>query len=209
MYKMDVVREHLNHGERLIWIDLDTLVFADLSPMIQEDVGCVVGWQNGKMGLRSKLVLKMFSGVNVLPKFDVYGDLWSLNLKALDEISSLRMEQKEKNISRPWYDLQGYMSILMSQGSTNFKILQEIMPNYSYGFQCSNYKHPDVEFFKPKIINKELHCPDNQGIGLGSKVGSISFTSPTFKRTILSDPVNFSAILDPDVREWLKKWFYV
>lgn len=209
MYKMDVVREHLIHGEHIIWIDLDTLVFVDLSPMVQEDVGCTVGWQHGKRGLPKELVLKMFSGVNVPPKYDSYGDLWSLNLKALDEIASLYKEQTEKNITRPMYDVQGYMSILMSQGSTNIKILQQIMPNHSFGFQCSNFTHPNVEFFKPKIMNQELHCPDVQGIGLGSKVGSISFTSPTFKRTILSDPVKFSSISDPEVREWFKRWFFL
>lgn len=208
-HKLDVVTEHMARGERLVWMDLDTLVFVDLTPAFREDVAWAVGWSHGKSGVGSAAELaQIYSGVNVSPKLEVNGDLWLLNMDAINETIALETELKQNNATLPAYDLQGYFSILLTRNSTNFKVLQDIIPDYSYGFQCSSFSHPTATAFRPQVIDGELHCPDNQGVGLSSKVGSISFTSPTFRDVILRDPVNFSGISVPASREWLKQWFY-
>eukprot|EP00977_Amphora_coffeiformis_P018018 scaffold6091_cov164-Amphora_coffeaeformis.AAC.2 len=145
-------------------------MFTDLSQAFAEDIAWVVGRGHGKNGT-GEISGRFFSGTKVPLKFEVMGDLWSLNSKAFAEVFALESEQAQKNITRPEYDLQGYMSILMAKGSSKFKLLQDMMPDYSFGFQCSGSLHPMPENFRPEVIEGELHRPDKEDNGLGSKVG--------------------------------------
>eukprot|EP00523_Entomoneis_sp_CCMP467_P011882 CAMPEP_0168718390 /NCGR_PEP_ID=MMETSP0724-20121128/492_1 /TAXON_ID=265536 /ORGANISM="Amphiprora sp., Strain CCMP467" /LENGTH=231 /DNA_ID=CAMNT_0008764899 /DNA_START=306 /DNA_END=998 /DNA_ORIENTATION=+ len=201
-YKLDIFLKHIQQGERLVWTDVDTLVLTDLTPAMERNISWGVGWENGITGLTGGKRLHVYSRVKVEPSNQIQGDLWTLNLQGIKDVLLLEKEQVENNIAKPVYDLQGYFSILMSNGWPNFHLIQHLMPDYSFGFQCSGFKHPNKETFKPKVINGELICPDSDGIGLGSKVGAMSFTAHSFKKMILRDPVNFSAVSDEDSRQW-------
>ena len=82
-----MISEHLDKGEQLIWLDLDTLLFTDLSQTLRNGVAWVVAWERGKNGIGSKGgQMWLYSGTLVPPKFAAMGDLWSLNSKAIAEV---------------------------------------------------------------------------------------------------------------------------
>jgi hypothetical protein len=203
-YKLDIVTSHLINGERMVWIDADTLVFTNLTPAFLKSPSWVIGWQHGK----SKSGSSVISDITIPDEFNSQGDLWAVNLPAIKEIENLETQLVKKSSSNlPLYDLQGYFSILMTQGSTNFKLLQKIMPEFNFGFHCSNYNHPNITNFTPYVEHgNHLHCTDKQGLGFPKEIGAISFTSLTFKAMVLD--TNGIVTQSTSVRRWFRRFFF-
>jgi len=196
-YKLDIMANHLRQKERVIWIDLDTLVFTDLSSTFRQASTWVVGWQHGKHGVDQDLISIM--GRPIPSQYDSLGDLWAVDLDSIKEILDLEQSLTVK----PTYDLQGYFTLLLAQGSHNFRLLQDLMPHYAFGFQCSNFEHPTSSNLDLKVSGHHLQCADKQNLTLGTLVGSISFTAPTFQALFR----NGLEIADADARGCLEDWF--
>ena len=141
--------------------------------------------------------------------FQAYGDLWALDARAIQDVVALENDLVERGIEKPKYDLQGYFSILLAKNMSNIQLLQDILPEYSYGFQCSKFDYPTKRNFNAKVMHGLLHCPDVQKIGFASQVGTISFTASTFMEMMISEPRHFSKFPNAPVREWLQQWFYL
>jgi hypothetical protein len=203
-HKLNIMSKHIRSGSRVVWIDVDTLIFTDLREAFELSSTWVIGWQNGNKN-RNKHV--KISGVSIPPVFDAQGDLWSVDSDAIEEVVALEKSLKVK----PRYDLQGYFSILLARGSSRFRLLTDVMKNYTFGFQCSNYEHPTTSNFEPLIIDNQIHCRDRQDVGTSTRVGSISFTAPTFRRMFLSQPSDISEmsqVTNRRARNWLIHYFH-
>lgn len=198
-YKLDIMELHLKRNENVVWIDTDTLVFTDLRSVTTVASSWVVGWEHGR---HFEAEHRVIAGVPVPPEFEALGDLWTIDLETIQELRELETTQSRK----PMYDLQGYFSILMTQGSTRIDLLQRLMPGRSFGFQCSNWAHPNDENFQPIILENELHCKDRQGIEMSpSRVGAISFTANTFKTLMIQKGMLPNQ--DPKVASWFHRHF--
>ena len=183
-------------------IDVDTLLFVSLSSKNIKASSWAIGWQHGKTG---KAFIDMGekgeNTVPVAPSNDVQGDLWEVDLGTIQDVRNL-----EKTLhNKPTYDLQGYFSLLLERSEHKMHLLQSLLPMYSFGFQCSDYKHPTNNNFLPRIINNKLDCPDRQKIGFSSTVGSISFTAVTFKSLMLGKEMLPKQ--RTEVRQWFKRYF--
>ena len=201
-HKLNIMSKHVRHGTRVVWIDVDTLVFTDLTKAFEGSSTWVVGWHTGNKNLGKDY---RTSGVAIPPRFQAQGDLWSVDSDAIEEILVLEKTLKVK----PEYDLQGYFSILLARGSSRFHLLTDVMANFTFGFQCSNGEHPNKSNFDPRVVDNELHCLDKQNTGLSTRVGSISFTAPTFSKLFLSGDISkMSNIANEEVRDWLIMFFY-
>jgi len=66
--------------------------------------------------------------------------------------------------------------------------------------------------FVPQVIpgDYNLHCFDNFGLNIRSRVGSISFTAGTFNHLFLQEPLadKFALVQNVTTREWLNNFFY-
>jgi len=203
-HKLNIMSRHVRSGTRVVWIDVDTLVFTDLREAFELSSTWVIGWMHGNRN-RDKYV--KISGVPIPPVFETQGDLWSIDSDAIEEVLALEKSLKVK----PEYDLQGYFSILLTRNSSRFRLLTDVIKNYTFGFQCSNYEHPTTSNFQPIVVNNQLHCRDRQNLGTSTRVGSISSTAPTFKKMFLAengDIFQMSQVSNNVARSWLKNYFY-
>ena len=121
--KLDIVLNHLSSGERVVWIDLDTLVL-DTLPFT---VSWVIGWEMGHA-----TPLRNMGDLWVQPRSQAQGDIWFINEAIARRI--IDMEQGLKVL--PAYDLQGVFSIMLEQNIASLVVLQDIW-NRSVGFKCS------------------------------------------------------------------------
>lgn len=203
VYKLDIIEQHLRQGERVVWIDVDTLLFVSLSSKNINASSWVVGWHHGKRGQGAIYMGQNGDSSSPIknPANEAQGDLWEVDL---DVIQSVRTLQSASDV-KPTYDLQGYFSMLLESGKHNLQLLQLVMPNYNFGFQCSNYNHPSFSNFYPLIKENKLHCTDRQGLGFPSPVGSISFTAPTFLDLMLGKTMMSKQ--SPEVRAWFERYF--
>jgi len=149
-HKLDIIQDHLfgDKPERLIWIDIDTFVFEDLTELYNSGKSWVIGNQHGK---RTGLEIL---GTPIPPAFDAQGDLWMIKDRAsIDEILHLEESIIDPN-NRPTYDLQGYFSVLLSRASKHFRLVTDIVDR-NFGFQCSNYEHPmPGESYKTEVCQE-------------------------------------------------------
>ena len=209
--KLDIVEKLIHEtGKRIIWIDLDTLVFTDLS--IADPSSWVVGYQHGfcSSGNCSAEHKNMggYFDRNIEPRFDAFGDLWALDRPA---IHALR-EYENLHISRgqplPLYDLQGYFTLMLQDRVLPASLLHEHLDS-NFGFACSRSEHPTPWNMELYIMNNTLKCHLNDLEGIYSeRVGSISFTAPTFQSLFpASSELDFSWIADEEVRKWFRSWF--
>lgn len=210
--KLDVAEQLiLSRGKKIVWIDLDTLVFADLG--ITSKKSWLVGYQNGGCdgakncswehianGGESKLEIK--------PKFDALGDLWSLDLKAIAAVRLYESEHVKSGLPLPKYDLQGYFSFMLQDQELPAVLLHDVI-DCNFGFFCSDFKHPSSENMELAVVQRRLICPKRANVEMSEWVGAISFTAPTFQELLLrTDNVDFSWIGDREARSWLENWFF-
>mmetsp|Transcript_22788 Transcript_22788/g.53762 ORF Transcript_22788/g.53762 Transcript_22788/m.53762 type:complete len:416 (+) Transcript_22788:133-1380(+) len=200
--KLDTFELHLRDGASTVWIDLDTVVLDKIA------VNATAPWVYAYHHGRKEDIHKS--------KNFVYGDMWSLDRKAIHDIRDLEMRLLEANGAgigfaaqfdrRNWlgknavwkglpeYDLQGYFHLLLREDRSSLAVVQDLHPENAFGFDCSGNQHPS-----PENLGKKIRGWDEEGAGLGCgedgfgrlrKAASISFTSTTFKQvfqTIFSD----------------------
>lgn len=199
----------LKHKTNVVWIDLDTLVFVDLSSTFSISSSWVIGYQNGAclQGNCTRDVIPC----PIDPENDAHGDLWSLDLKAIQRVRWLEESLLREGRPLPKYDLQGYFSMMMQNKLWSAKLLQDVLP-FSFGFHCSGYLHPTAEnlkLFLDRNLSSGLRCPAQTGLDVPEEVGTMSFTAPTFQKLFLdSESLTFDFISDEHVRNWLHDWFY-
>jgi len=202
--KLDVVEELLRRGhDHVVWIDIDTLVFVDLAKVFELSATFLVGFQHGSCGGRSDCTRE---DVHITPEFDAHGDLWSIDLSTIDKVRKFEhMYLSNSSNSLPRYDLQAYFSFMLQAGILPPSILvHRILPTYNFGFVCSDFKHPTSSNLHLFILNDQLHCQDAV-LKMPKTVGSISFTSPTFRKMFLNEDIpTFSSVRNPEVRRWLE-----
>ena len=197
-------------GARVIWIDLDTLVFVDLAQTFRQSSSWVVGYQRGAncSGLRA-CFRSMYSKVR--PEFDALGDLWSLDRETVTKVREFERRRILSNARKPpKYDLQTYYGQMLEEETLSSDgLLHKLFPNYNFGFFCSNFMHPTVENLKLSIDEEgNLICPRLPNVKMGERVGAISFTAKTFQSTFSVDGDAFEVISHPGARRWLRDWFY-
>jgi len=202
--KLDAVEEVLVRDKNdVVWIDLDTLVFIDLTQIFIKSKTWVIGFQHGNC---EHCVKESFA---INPAFDVQGDLWALDAKTISKVRMFERTQISKLNKLPNYDLQAYISLMLQRRLLSADILlQTILPTFSYGFACSHFQHAESSyaFF---IIDGQLMCPVPDASTASQHPGVVSFTSPAFKRLFLSaEEITFDKIEDPEVRSWFRSWFF-
>lgn len=193
--------------KRVIWIDLDTLVFVNLERTFEFANSWVVGFHHGDCR-RLKRCSKL--GIEIPSEFDIQGDLWSLDFQEIDEIRKLEREMTMTGQDLPVYDVQGYLSILLTQNKISPKLLHRILP-FNFGFACSDFHHPSEINLELMSDSSSVYllCPLHDGVDMPMEVGSMSFTAPTFTHLFLgSDQPNFSFIKSESVVLWFLCWFY-
>ena len=215
--KLDVVEDLiLQQGGRVVWIDLDTLVFTDLACAFQRGASSwVVGYQRGIQckGLKHCAASHFQS---VRPEFDVLGDLWSLDLAAIEKVRDYERRWVSSRWMRrpPKYDLQAYFSLMLESGALPESVLlHNILPDLNFGFTCSNFQHPtsaNMEISVDKDDAQRLRCRVPKGVKMSARVGTISFTAWSFQKMFLDEekPTFDSLSDDEDVCAWFARWFY-
>ncbi len=205
--KLDVVEDVLlKYGGRVIWVDLDTLVFVDLSDTFKVATSWIVGYQRGADTIFRKIFSK-----KVRPEFDALGDVWSLDAKTIGKVRDFERRVISQMKTPPKYDLQTYFGLMLEEGSlSRDNLLNRLLPSMNFGFFCSNFNHPTSKNLKlSQDANGTLVCGLKPGVEMGARVGAISFTAKSIVPMLLTQEyTDFDAIRDLKAREWLKKWFY-
>ena len=221
--KLDTFELHLRDGASTVWIDLDTVVLDRLA--VNATAPWVYAYHHGRK-----------EDINKSRNF-VYGDMWSLDRKTIRDIRDLETRLLEANgtgvgfaaqfdrrnwqgVNAVWkglpeYDLQGYFHLLLKQDRSSLAVVQDLHPDYAFGFDCSGNNHPS-----PENLGKFIRGWGEEGAGLGCgrdrlrRAASISFTSTTFKQvfqTIFSDSSRddaFPFIEDEAGRKYLQQFFF-
>ena len=214
--KLDVVEDLiLQEGEPVIWIDLDTLVFTDLSIARQREASSwMVGYQRGNVNMG----LKRYAEAHfryVRPEFDALGDLWSLDLDTIAKVRDFEKRWMSRVMATPpKYDVQAYFSLMLESGVFSENVLlHNILPGLNFGFTCSSFQHPtseNMKVFVEKVGDaRYIMCCVPKGVKMSPRVGTMSFTAKSFQRMFLSkETPTFTSFSDEDVRAWFIEWFY-
>ena len=175
----------------------------------------MVGYQRGIQckGFKS-CVASLFQSVR--PEFDVLGDLWSLDLTAIEKVRDYERRWVSSQWVRrpPKYDLQAYFSLMLESGVFSENVLlHNILPDLNFGFTCSNFQHPtsaNMEISVDKDEAQSLRCRIPKGVKMSPRVGTISFTAWSFQKMFLDEekPTFDSLSDDEDVCAWFERWFY-
>ena len=210
--KLDVV-EHLMAltGRNIIWIDLDTLVFVDLS--LTNTHSWVIGYQHGNCFNCSAEHISQGGPFDrpIEPKFDIFGDLWALNLSGIKAFRRYEQKHVSSGLPLPSYDLQGYFTLMLADSALPASLLHDVL-NYNFGFVCSGFDHPSPTNMKLKVVEGTLSCPVEASLEkkISDSVGSISFTAHTFVDMVLKAPIgNFTWVENEPARAYLQSWFNV
>jgi hypothetical protein len=182
--KLHFVQLLLKQIDHVVWIDLDTIVFADLQPAFQKARSWVAGYQHGGCGGLS--TCSDFP-IPISPQFDALGDLWSLDSSTIDEVIELERKLAEKN-QLPKYDLQGIFTLILMRKSRSIKLLHELIP-YNFGFFCYNFSH-SLEDLKLTTQNGRLICDAKQHVSMSKNVGAISFTGETMQTLLRAENIS-------------------
>eukprot|EP00223_Ostreococcus_mediterraneus_P004127 CAMPEP_0174586436 /NCGR_PEP_ID=MMETSP0929-20130131/26621_1 /TAXON_ID=548131 ORGANISM="Ostreococcus mediterraneus, Strain clade-D-RCC2572" /NCGR_SAMPLE_ID=MMETSP0929 /ASSEMBLY_ACC=CAM_ASM_000573 /LENGTH=253 /DNA_ID=CAMNT_0015768449 /DNA_START=357 /DNA_END=1118 /DNA_ORIENTATION=- len=204
--KLDAVEELLVlEGGKVIWIDLDTLVFVDLQQSFQFRSSWVVGYQHG--GCDGRYDCNKESK-QIQPEYDALGDLWSLDLRSIQQVRKYELNLLQTGQLLPKYDLQGYFSMMLHAGEfPPSMLLHRFMP-YNFGFFCSNFKHPNSTNLEITVRHGLLQCPERKHVNMARTVGSISFTANCFQKMFATaKEVDFQFIQDLRARKWFQTWF--
>lgn len=194
-FKLDIVASHRGP---VIWIDLDTLVFTSLDGVGPD---WVVGWHHGARDTTE------ISGHPIPPWADCQGDIWSLSPAGVGAVSAVEHATAEK----PTYDLQGFFSIGLATGRLGpVRILQELLPRHALGMHCFGFKHPVAEKFNGRVVvgadnTSHIECAPFQH--LGTRMGVLSFTAPTFRRVVIAGQLLDERAMGP-AAAWFRAWFF-
>lgn len=236
--KLDTYEEYLIDGtpQQPVWIDLDTVVLDKAA--VNAPVPWVYGYHKQKRNM-------CFGDLFALDKETVQ-DIRLLEKELLEgmrtgngaSLPTYDEEMLSENGSFfPKYDLQGYFGTLLDRQqekeaasslfniSTNdntktrsrLHVVQEELPDFSFGFDCSRRMHPFPKNLKDgvKVCQEEcgheikpLVCENFRGEY--RKTASISFTAHTYKLFFLNSTTDatFDAIADEEARKVMNNFFY-
>ena len=210
--KLDVVENLIRDTKsRVIWIDLDTLLFTDLS--VSNSHSWVIGYQHGSCVHGNCSAEHTRSGGpfdrEIEPRFDAYGDLWSLDRDAIRALRKYEKQHLSRDLPLPVYDLQGYFTLMLQDDVLPASLLHDLI-HFNFGFVCSQFQHPASHNMDLRVENGTLMCPVYDLAGtLSERVGSISFTAPTFQNLFINrHALDFSWVADDKARSWLMAWFH-
>jgi hypothetical protein len=181
-HKIRLVQQHLLHGEKVIWIDIDCLLFVDLRKAYKEVSNFVVygeGWH--KMG--SDRVTQ----VHIPLRNRVYGDIWMADLPMVTEVYRL-LDIPVRPL--PYMDCQDFWSLFVTLGNFSISGLQDLYPGHCWGFRYT----PDMGKTLQVDVDKtgsDLICSNDS-----LPVGNMAFNHGTF--------LNYETRLSPRVSDWLK-----
>lgn len=202
-FKLDFVDALIKVNKKhVVWIDLDTLVFVDLAQSFKYTDSWVLGFHHGPcQGSGCRIV-------QVRPAFDVQGDLWSLTSKQINQIYDFEKELLNQKTKLPQYDLQGLLSLMLEDHRLSIPLLHREL-EYSFGFACSDFHHPTVAnlHFAVNALG-QLICPLHEGVDMPQRVGSWSFTAPSFRELFLRSDGILNTIKDEKVQAWFRNWFF-
>jgi hypothetical protein len=210
--KLDVVADLMAlTGRNIIWIDLDTLVLVDLS--LTNTHSWVIGYQHGNCFNCSAEHISQGGPFDrpIEPKFDIFGDLWALNLSGIAAFRRYEAKHVLSGLPLPSYDLQGYFSLMLADSALPAILLHDVL-DYNFGFVCSGFDHPTPQNMRLTVVKGTLSCPVEASLEkeLSERVGSISFTSPTFVGMVLKEPIgNFTWVENEHARAYLQSWFTI
>lgn len=138
----------------------------------------------------------------------LHGDLWSLNLSAIQAFRAYERHHLAVGLPLPTYDLQGFFTLMLQDSALPAELLHTLL-HLNFGFACSKYQHPTAGNMELLVKANKLNCPVGDLTGLVSEtVGSISFTAPTFQELLLgSDFLELCWVQDRAARTWLYSWF--
>jgi len=157
--KLDVVESLSVHTRAsIVWIDLDTLVFVDLS--LTRTHSWVVGYQHGNCHNCSREHVSTGGSfdLSLEPRFDIYGDLWALNLSSIAAFRRYEDAHVSRGLPLPRFDLQGYFSLMLQENALPASLLHDIL-DYNFGFVCSGFEHPTPANMKLEVVDGTLSCP--------------------------------------------------
>jgi len=207
--KLDFVEKLIReHGKPVVWIDLDTLLFVDISKSFALSSSWVLGFHHG--GCEGKLTCSALSEP-ITPAFDAQGDMWSLDLAAIAEVRKFEYELLLSNSTLPSFDLQGYFSMMLQRRILSADLLHRLLP-FNFGFACSSFTHPTAANLKitfSRTESKMLQCPLHIGVDMPKETGGISFTASTFSTLLLhNETPQFKYFGDETIQSWFLDWFY-
>jgi len=197
--KLETMESHLPKegadGMLPVWVDLDTLVLDKVA------VGHYI--EQGRPWVY---------GYNRRNRTNCYGDMFSLDRSAIDDIRALENELIRNHQPLPQLDLQGYFGMLLDRNSSRFEIIQEHHNTTSFGFDCGGGQHPYPKNVQSKIKKRTeggVQCKIYKNLKYG-KVGSISFTAPSFRDFFLLGDLHsaFDIIEDVEARSWLSNFLF-
>jgi hypothetical protein len=203
--KLDMVEEIIyQSGKRAVWIDLDTLIFVDLTPSSLAS-SWFVGYQHG--GCNGSWNCSWFPQP-IAPINDCHGDLWSLTMEDIRKVRDYEKGMLKRGEKLPKFDLQGYFTMMIQHGELPATFIHHIIP-YSFGFACSSFKHNSAHQFNVVVSEESILCPVHVGVDLPPIVGGLSFTADSFKAAFLKERHSrFMTFPNEHFREWLLRWFY-
>ena len=218
--KLETMEQHMNDNPYFlpVWIDLDTVLLHPSAIMISSPQSqnhdrrpFIYGYQ--KHDTRNKC----------------YGDIFALDQKAIDDIRKMEQNMIENHQLLPNLDLQGYFGLMLDQNASRLDVVQDVYPNQTFGFDCTQYSHPTVDLIKASIRKYQnversdiggLSCKNPRSGKDNSKVGCLSFTSKTFReffflqedekykhRKVISTNI-FDVIQDQDAKSWLQEFLF-
>lgn len=221
--RLDVAQHFLNRGEKVVWIDLDTLVMHDLSiPFHTFGTFAVCGVWDGYTTTKINEVSGKYyqSLISQGPlEEQCYGDLWMV-----DNGTAAQMYEFVHNMARkgalPKYDVQTMWSTILrwsrqfvGNRTAYFNNLRDSLPvcwgfdwmhnsmapyiNRTFSYRngvATHYKLLQVDAVTGKLMCGEKgHTP--------KAIGALSFTWHSFVET-MQDPDD--AFRDPSVRLWFR-----
>eukprot|EP00982_Pelagococcus_subviridis_P016479 31479-Pelagococcus_subviridis.AAC.41 len=155
-----------------------------------EEVEVEMTRMGGVMGIQTALMYYLDFRKPYYQFMTIHGDLWSIDLRAIEEVASFERELRTE---------------------LSASLLHELLP-YSFGFACGNFKYPiPLKNFHATVDPRSpryLQCPLHAGVEMPREVGAISFTAPTFKNFFFDGNLDFSFVSDLQARLWFKEWFY-
>ena len=178
--KLDVVEDLIvQEGEPVIWIDLDTLVFTDLSSARRREASSwVVGYQRGNANMGFKRYAESHFRY-IRPEFDALGDLWSLDLGGIEKVRDFEKRWMSRVMATPpKYDLQAYFSLMLESGVFSENVLlHNVLPGLNFGFTCSSFQHPTSENMKVSVDKdadaRRITCSIPKGVNMSPRVGAV------------------------------------
>jgi hypothetical protein len=197
--KLDLVQIHLSQGEKVIWIDLDTIIAHDFScfytlpnfvvapglwrpyfSVINKwmpvkggpNVGTRRGWKNASFSQYAAYASKHF----------VYGDLWMADQDLVDAAVDVEAELYSQSLFAE-YDVQHYFSVLHARNFPLYDLALDTDLCMGYQF-VKGHTMPWLKYAAGiglATVNGELYCSETC-----KKVGVLSFTWSSYQSMIHS-----------------------